>query len=176
MQNLNSLVVQAQTSASVPSASLSVSENPVTMCNAITLTLGSFVQDGKRGLGSFVWSVAGASSHVALSQFLGAQTSSSVIVDASLLAKNVEFSISVGFRNFIGAQGSSTIVFTSTGCVDFSISFAQDLQSLIFAFTLGDFTLQNTAPQATSTYSSALCTYLFSQATLAKFGTQPTCQ
>ena len=63
-----------------------------------------------------------------LAQFLGSQSSvTHVSVQPSLLSKTTIYLVRVTFRNFIGQQGTQTISVSSSGCIDVSIHFAQDL-------------------------------------------------
>ena len=176
VQNLNSLAVSSQAQPSSPSANLAVSENPVTLCSPVTLALRQILNDGGRGLSAVSWSLTAPSSAAALGSYLQGQGSvNSVSISQSYLTKNVLYAVQVQYTNFIGASGQSSISFQSTGCLSFTATFSDDLQTLLVSSLLSDYTLLSATLNANGYNASALCAAVFDSATRLKFGSSVSC-
>ena len=159
-----------------PDATISNSQQLVTMCTSITISLSSYNYDGTRPL-SFAWSLVAPTSDTALATYLLAQTNqSSVTIQASQLVKLTQFQIDVLVRNFLSSSVLKSISFNPTGCLSISATFNADLTSLVLTFSNDDYTLTNGSLNANTKANNDLCVFLFQSGTLGLMGTSPQCQ
>ena len=172
------LAVQSPQQVHAPDAVLSISQSVVSMCEAVSVSIGSYQYNGGRAL-AIQWSLIQptVAAQSAFASFLQAQTNqSTVTIQPSQLQKLTQFQIQAQITNFLGQQAARTLTFTPTGCLQSSATFGSDLQSLIVRFTGGDYTLQNSTLDNSGDYLQPLCAYLFSSQTLALLGSLPLCQ
>ena len=170
------VTVQLPSHLNSPGSTLTSSQQVVTMCDSLSLTLSAFTFDGGRPL-TVTWSLVQPTSNAnaLVSYLLSQNNQTAVAISPSLLTKFVTYTVNATLTNFLAQKTSKLITFIPTGCLQASSTFSADLSSLLISFASDDYTLSDSSQNAQQTSTSALCSYLFSQGTLNKMGTAPTC-